>query len=144
MLTSDPNEEKRETRQPPGVTTNTSYDKKRRTRIFLIVFGVVAAIGLYLLNSYWHPLWRYQAGYVSEAQFGEDWPFTVSEAKVVCLGRGEMILVTSAGAFGLTSHAIAIGYRSLEEANIWKWDPNGWNQRVPADKFWTYVNTLCT
>ncbi len=125
-----------------GATTMNSNNKRRKNHI-LIIIGVVGAIGLYFLFSHWHPFWRYQPGYVSEAQFGKDWPFTVSEAKVVCLGSGEMILVTSAGAFGLTSHASRIGYQSLEDSNIWKWDPNGWNHRVPADKFWIHVNTLC-
>jgi hypothetical protein len=117
--------------------------KKKRTTIILIIIGVVVAIGLFILFSYWHPFWRYQPGYLSEAQFGDDWPFTVSEAKVVCLGTGEMILVTRVGIFGLTGHAIAIGYKSLEDSSIWKWDPSGWHNRVPADKFWIYVNTRC-
>ena len=84
-----------------------------------------------------------ETAHLSEAQFREDWPFTVSEAKVVCLGSGEKILMTRAGIFGLTSHAISIGYKSLEDAKIWKWDPSGWHNHVPADEFWTHVNTLC-
>ncbi len=116
--------------------------KRIPTPIFVIL-GIVAAVGLYVLFTHWHPLWRYQAGYVSQAQFGEDWPFTVPEAKVVCYGNGEMVLLTSAGAYGLTSGMIGMGYQSLEQADIWKLDPNGWKQRVPADKFWVYVNTLC-
>jgi hypothetical protein len=103
----------------------TSNDKKRKTMIILKILGVVAAIGAYFLFTYWHPFWRYQPGYVSEAQFGD------------------MLLETRAGIFGLTSHATAMGYMSLEDSSIWKWDPNGWNHRVPADKFWIYVNTLC-
>jgi hypothetical protein len=142
MKTSNTNEGMRETAHLPEATTNYLNNKKRRITI-LIIIGIVAAIGLYFLSSYWHPFWRYQPGYVSEAQFKEDWPFTVSEAKVVCLGSGEMILTTRAGIFGLTSHAIAIGYKSLEDANIWKWDPSGWHNHVPADEFWIYVNTLC-
>jgi hypothetical protein len=121
----------------------TSINKKRRTNTILIIIGVVIAIGLYLLFSYWHPFWRYQSGYVSEPQFGADWPFTVSEARVVCLGAYDMILETRVGVFGLTSNALRIGYDSLDDATIWKWDPNGLNHRVPADKFWIYVNTLC-
>jgi hypothetical protein len=121
----------------------TSNDKKRKTMIILKILGVVAAIGAFFLFTYWHPFWRYQPGYVSEAQFGDDWPFTVSEARVRCLGAGEMLLETRAGIFGLTSHATAMGYMSLEDSSIWIWDPNGWNHRVPADKFWIYVNTLC-
>jgi hypothetical protein len=54
-----------------------------------------------------------------------------------------MILETRAGVFGLTSNAIRVGYKSLEDSTLWKWDPNGWNHRVPTDKFWIYVNTLC-
>jgi multisubunit Na+/H+ antiporter MnhB subunit len=121
----------------------TSNNKKRRTTNILMIIGVVVAIGLYLLFSYWHPFWRYQSGYVSEAQFGADWPFTVSEARVVCLGAYNMILETRVGVFGLTSNALRIGYKSLDDSTIWKWDPNGWNHHVPADKFWIYVNTLC-
>jgi hypothetical protein len=121
----------------------TSDDKKRRNTTILIIIGVVLAIALYFLFAYWHPFWRYQSGYVSEAQFGEDWPFTVPEARVICLGPAEMLLETRAGIFGLTSNAIRIGYQSLEDSNIWRWDPNAWNHRVPADKFWIYVNTLC-
>jgi|WetSurMetagenome_2_1015567.scaffolds.fasta_scaffold365462_2 hypothetical protein len=121
----------------------TSNNNRRGTKTILIIIGVVVAIGLWFLSSYWHPFWRYQPGYVSEAQFGENWPFTVSEARVVCLGAGDMILETRAGAFGITSNAIRIGYQSLEDSTIWKWDPNGWNHRVPTDKFWIYVNTLC-
>jgi hypothetical protein len=121
----------------------TSNDNKRRTTRILMIVGVIAAIGLYFLFSYWHPFWRYQSGYVSEAQFGADWPFTVSEARVVCLGAYDMILETRVGVFGLTSNASKFGYKSLDEANIWKWDPNGWNHRVSADKFWIYLNTLC-
>jgi hypothetical protein len=142
MKTSDTNEGMRERTRLSGATTNYSNNQKRRTTIFIII-GIVAAVGLYFLSSDWHPFWRYEPGYVSGTQFGEDWPFTVSEAKVVCLGPGEMILMTSAGIFGLTSHAIAIGYESLDDAKIWKWDPSGWNNHVPADKLWTYVNTLC-
>jgi hypothetical protein len=108
-----------------------------------IITGVVVAIALFFLFSSWHPFWRYQSGYVSEAQFGVDWPFTVSEARVICLGDADMILETRAGVFGLTSNAIRVGYKSLEDSTLWKWDPNGWNHRVPADKFWVYVNTLC-
>jgi hypothetical protein len=137
---------------PPGVSISIPFrwqqweqEMINKTRInhILIMVGVVLVIGLAILFSWWHPFWRYQAGYVSEAQFGEDWPFTVSEAKVVCLGSGEMILMTRAGAFGLTGHAVSVGYMSLEDSGIWKWDPNGWNHHVPADKFWIYVNTLC-
>jgi hypothetical protein len=142
MTTSDSNERKRENAQLLETTKNASINKKRINNI-LVIIGVVVAIGLYILFSYWHPFWRYQPGYVSQTQFGDDWPFTVSEAKVVCLGSGDMILETRAGSFGLTSHVIAIGYESLEDASIWKWDPSGWHNHVPADKFWTYVNTLC-
>jgi hypothetical protein len=143
ITTFNPNEEKREIPQPSTTTTMTSINKKRRTKNILMIIGVIVAIGLYFLFSYWHPFWRYQRGYISEAQFGDDWPFTVSEAKVVCLGSNDMILETSVGVFGLTSNAIRIGYTSLEDSTIWKVDPNGWNQHVPADKLWIYVNTLC-
>jgi multisubunit Na+/H+ antiporter MnhB subunit len=143
MTTFNPNEEKREILQPLTTTTMTSINKKRRTKNILMIIGVVVAIGLYILFSYWHPFWRYQSGYVSEVQFGADWPFTVSEARLVCLGAYDMILETRVGVFGLTGNALRIGYKSLEDSTIWKWDPNGWNHRVPADKFWLYVNTLC-
>lgn len=125
-----------------GTIKNAPRNKKRRTDLLVIV-GITIAIGLYLVFSYWHPFWRYQPGYVSEAQFGQDWPFTFSEARVLCVGSADMLLETRAGTYGITSHAIAIGYPGIDGANIWKWDPNGWNNRVPADKFWIYVNTLC-
>ncbi len=132
------------TRQPSWADTMRANDKKRRRTTLLIVIGVVAAIGLYFLSVYWHPFWRYQPGYISEAQFGEaGWPFTVPEVRVICLGGSQMALLTRAGMFGITSGAIAFGYKSLDETNIWKYDPNGWHQRLPADQFWTYVNTLC-
>lgn len=143
MTTINPNEDKREIAQPSWTRTMTSNNKKRRTTTILKIIGVVVAIGLLFLFSYWHPFWRYQSGYVSEAQFGEDWPFTVSEARVVCIGAADMILKTRVGTFGLTSHAKAIGFKSIEDSTIWKWDPNGWNHHVTADKFWIYVNTLC-
>lgn len=143
MLTNKPDEETSEITRLVESTTMAPNNKKRRTTNLLIMIGVVVAIGLYFLNSYWHPFWRYQSGYVSEAQFGEDWPFTVSEARVVCLGAYDMILETRAGVFGLTSNSLRIGYKSLEDSNIWKWDQSGLNHRVAADKFWLYVNTLC-
>ena len=144
METPDSNEARHETAQPSWAETMRANDKKRRTTTIFIIIGVVAATGQYFLSVYWHPFWRYQPGYVSEAQFGaEGWPFTVPEARVICLGGSQMALQTRAGVFGITSEAIIVGYKSLEEANIWKYDPNGWHQRVPADKFWTYVNTLC-
>ncbi len=116
---------------------------RTRKNIILITIGGLLIIGLFVLFSFWHPFWRFQAGYVSEAQFGIDWPFTVSEAKVVCIGNASMLLETSAGIFGMTSNTIRIGYTSLEEAPIWKWDPNASNHRVPAESFWLYVNSLC-
>lgn len=143
MTTFSPNGEKRKIAQPSGTIRIIPDDKYGRIRTILIIIGVVVVIALYFLFSYWHPFWRYQSGYISEAQFGDDWPFTVSEARVICLGAAEMILETRVGIFGMTSNAIRAGYSSLEESNIWKWDPNGWNHRVPADKFWIYVNTLC-
>ena len=142
MTASDPNEKNGEASQRPGEDPHRLVDHKRRNKIFIIV-GIGVVVALFVINSYLHPFWRFQSGYVSEAQFGADWPFTVSEARVICLGYGEMVLETRAGAFGLTSGTIAIGYMSLEDSKIWKWDPDGWNHRVPADSFWTYVNTLC-
>ena len=115
----------------------------RITSTLLIIIGVVLIIGIFILFSIWHPFWRYQPGYVSAAQFGADWPFTVSEARVVCIGNASMLLETRAGIFGMSSNTIRVGYPSLDEATIWKWDPNAWNHRVPADSFWLYVNTLC-
>jgi hypothetical protein len=120
-----------------------TFDKKRIRTPTLIIFGIFAAIGLYILFSSWRPFWKYSPGYISQAQFGADWPFTVPEARVICIGQTDMLLETRAGVFGITSHAIAIGYPSLDEAAIWKYDPNGWKHRVPADRFWIHVNTLC-
>ncbi len=121
----------------------TLKDRLKSSKTVLIVLGALVVISLFIINSYWHPFWRYQAGYVSQAQFGADWPFTFKDAKVTCMGPGELLLETRAGVFGLTSGALRMGYTSLEDADIWKFDPNGWNNRVPADKFWLYVNTLC-
>ncbi|NJD61018.1 MAG: hypothetical protein FIA98_16615 [Anaerolineae bacterium] len=142
MATPDAEEENIDLISLLGTTRDTMNKKRRRTNI-LIIIGVIVAISLYILFSYWHPFWRYQSGYVSAAQFGEDWPFTISEARVICAGPYDMLLQTRAGTFGLTSNAQAIGYQSLEESTIWKYDPNGWQNRVPADKFWLYINTLC-
>jgi hypothetical protein len=142
MTTSGSNAGKSETAQPSMRAIYAAQDKKKRTMILLGMIAALAVISLVILFQYWHPLWRYQYGYVSEAQFGQDWPFTVPEAKVICLGPN-MLLETRAGIFALTSQAVTVGYKSLESSNIWKYDPNGWKQRVSADKFWTYVNTLC-
>jgi hypothetical protein len=144
MEPSDSHGMKQAPAQPSWAETVRANDKKRRTTIILIIAGVAAAIGLYILFIYWHPFWRYQPGYVSEAQFGEaDWPFTVPEARLLCPGGSQILLQTRVGIFGLTSGAIAHGYKSLDEADIWKYDPTGWHNRLPADKFWTYVNTFC-
>src|SRR5574340_1274740 len=105
MTTVNPSEEKSEIAQPSGFTKFSREDKKRRTRNILIILASVLAIGLFFLFSYWHPFGQYQSGYVSEAQFGEEWPFTVSEARVLCLGS-DMVLETRQGIFGITSHAI--------------------------------------
>jgi hypothetical protein len=53
-----------------------------------------------------------------------------------------MILETRVGIYGITSHAIAVGYKSLEQTAIWRWDPNELNHRMLADEFWIYGNTL--
>jgi hypothetical protein len=93
-------------------------------------------------NDTWHPFWPFQSSYLSAQLIDEQWPFTVSEARLVCAGS-EMLLEASTGTFGLTSHALSIDYPSLEGSSIWKYDPNGWQGRLPAEKFWLYVNTLC-
>ena len=142
MATPDFLDEKRDI---PSANAGKGDWRKRERRTFtLVIVGIVVIVVLYFfLDSYVHPFWRYQSGYVSQAQYGEDWPFTVKEARVVCIGQGGMLLETRVGSFGMTSGTVAMGYQDLNDANIWKFDPAGFQNRVPATSFWIYVNTLC-
>ncbi len=50
------------------------------------------------------PFGPFNLAFSQPRTFGEQWPFTVFEARLVCVDS-EMLLETGAGTFGLTSQA---------------------------------------
>jgi hypothetical protein len=85
--------------------------------------------------------WRTSPYYVSEAQFGDAWPFTVSEGLIQCAGEG-IVLQTSQGTYGLTGYTDTLGYTNIKDSGLWKNSPDGWG-KVPLGTFTGYAVSLC-
>lgn len=85
--------------------------------------------------------WRASPYYVSEAQFGNNWPFTVSEGLVRCVGEG-IVLETSQGTYGLTGYTDTLGYTNIKDSGLWKSTSDGWG-KVPLSTFTSYAVNLC-
>lgn len=68
--------------------------------------------------------WRASPYYISEAQFGDNWPFTVSEGLIQCIGKG-IVLETSQGTYGLTGYTDTLGYTNIKDSGLWKSTPDG-------------------
>lgn len=85
--------------------------------------------------------WRLSPNYVSEKQFGKDWPLTVSEGTIVC--NGPVVLIrTSNGTFGLTGYSVTAGYTDIKESGILKRTDDGWGY-IPISKLVSYSVDLC-
>jgi hypothetical protein len=71
-------------------------------------------------------------GYVSEADFGADWPLTIPEATLRCVPASAVILVTSKGTYAVNGlakgQAAKNGWKEIEE--IWREHPTTPGLRV--------------
>jgi hypothetical protein len=85
---------------------------------------------------------RLDPGYVSETQFGPEWPFTVPEGVVLCVSPGVEVLETRVGTFGLTGYSNTAGFTNIKDSGIWKMDSSGWGL-MPMSKFINYAHSLC-
>lgn len=60
---------------------------------------------------------------VTKGQFGDEWPFAVTEATIECR-RGDVILLrTGQRTYGLNGAAVDAGYDSIRYSSIWLDDP---------------------
>ena len=137
-------------------TTQHSFKKDNTTSKFLLV-GLLSVVSIMCviifiimliggnLSSAQSPTqdWRLEPGYVSEQQFGGDWPFTVPEGVVLCAGSGVVVLETRSGTFGLTGYSNTAGFTNIKDSGIWKISASGWGY-VPMSKFISYAVGLCS
>lgn len=86
--------------------------------------------------------WRLSPNYVSEKQFGKDWPLTVSEGLIICNGP-VIVIKTSNGTFGLTGYSVSAGYTDIKESGILKRTDDGWGY-IPISKLVSYSVNLCS
>jgi hypothetical protein len=84
--------------------------------------------------------WRLNPGYVSEKQFGEDWPLTVSEGVIQCPGEG-VVIETSNGTFGLTGFTDTLGFTNIKDSGLWKNSDSG--GKIPLSRLTSYAVSAC-
>lgn len=84
--------------------------------------------------------WRLSPGYVSEKQFGEDWPLTVSEGVIQCPGEG-VVINTDRGTFGLTGFSDTLGFTNIKDSGLWKDSDSG--GKISLSKLTSYAVSLC-
>ncbi len=83
---------------------------------------------------------RLNPGYVSEKQFGKDWPLTVSEGVIQCPGEG-VVIKTNEGTFGLTGFSDTLGFTNIKDSGLWKDSDSG--GKIPLSKLTSYAVSLC-
>lgn len=85
--------------------------------------------------------WRLSPNYVSEKQFGKDWPLTVSEGIIQCNGQS-VLISAGGGTFGLTGYSVASGDTDIRDSGLLKRTDDGWGY-VPISKLVSYSVELC-
>ncbi|MBD1864296.1 MULTISPECIES: DUF2511 domain-containing protein [Trichocoleus] len=64
---------------------------------------------------------------ISQAEFGDSWPFTVSNGELYCIGEGNgqqvgaVVFATEDESYAVNGTAKALGYKAIEE--IWRSNP---------------------
>ena len=113
--------------------------------LVVLLFVIFSLIGCTTQNSQSSPTedWRKSPKYVSEEQFGEDWPFTISEGLVACVSGGGIVLKTSKGNYGLTGFTDTLGYTNIKDSGFWKDAKDGYT-KSPLMPFTRYVVRLCS
>ncbi len=141
---------------PPHATTNKSSRNSENTLYYLgyaaipvvlliCAFTLIFGDQIYSLvkpTPFPTSDWRLSPNYVSEKQFGDNWPFTVSEGLVECGSTGVVVLHTNEGTFGLTGHSNEHSYVNIKDSGLWKTSADGWGN-VSLSTFTSYAVSLC-
>jgi hypothetical protein len=85
--------------------------------------------------------WRKSPYYVSETQFGKDWPLTVNEGLIRCDGGG-VLIDAGGGIYGLTGFSNTLGYTNIKDSGLLKRTDDGWGM-IPISKLVSYAVDLC-
>ena len=79
-------------------------------------------------------------GRITQEQFGDDWPFTLSEVNVECMPHKAIVVRTDHYTYALNGAAMDAGYDSIRYSSIWLDDPeigSGYKKSLgPLTEWW--------
>lgn len=108
------------------------------SRIRLVtIFSIVVAMTLILACSGGSE----DAGVVSAADFGDQWPLTVDGGKIECLAGSAIVIRVASTTYQLNGAAAAQGFRDIDP--IWKANPNPNIPKMNIGPLVSYGLDLC-